>query len=178
MGFLFGSSVALADAANTVADTIENYPINFGDAMQKLLATTGFGAFGTVDGLKMLVMIVIGCVLIFLAIHKQYEPLLLLPIGFGMVLANLPLAGLMAEPVYDATGHMETAGGLLYYLYQGVKLRDIPPADIPRRGRDDGLWSADSQPQVAVPGRGGAAGHIRGVHRRAGDRHGPRPRRR
>ena len=127
MGFLFGSSVALADAANTVADTIENYPINFGDAMQKLLATTGFGAFGTVDGLKMLVMIVIGCVLIFLAIHKQYEPLLLLPIGFGMVLANLPLAGLMAEPVYDATGHMETAGGLLYYLYQGVKLGIYPP---------------------------------------------------
>ncbi|HIU46457.1 MAG TPA: sodium ion-translocating decarboxylase subunit beta [Candidatus Fimadaptatus faecigallinarum] len=101
--------------------------MNFGDAMQKLLATTGFGAFGTVDGLKMLVMIVIGCVLIFLAIHKQYEPLLLLPIGFGMVLANLPLAGLMAEPVYDATGHMETAGGLLYYLYQGVKLGIYPP---------------------------------------------------
>ena len=127
MGFLFGSTVALADAASTVADSIDNYPINFGEAIQNLIATTGFGAFGTVDGLKMLAMIAIGCVLIFLAIHKQYEPLLLLPIGFGMVLANLPLAGLMAEPVYNSAGEMETAGGLLYYLYQGVKLGIYPP---------------------------------------------------
>jgi oxaloacetate decarboxylase beta subunit len=60
-------------------------------------------------------MIIIGCVLIYLAIKKGYEPLLLLPIGFGVILANLPLAGLMEE------------GGLLYWLYQGVKLGIYPP---------------------------------------------------
>lgn len=62
-----------------------------------------------------LLMIIIGCVLIYLAIKKGYEPLLLLPIGFGVILANLPLAGLMEE------------GGLLYWLYQGVKLGIYPP---------------------------------------------------
>ena len=103
-------------------------------------------------------MIAIACVLLYLAIVKQFEPLLLLPIAFGMLLANLPLAGMMGDPVYteyaltdyakalsdaalknkeviagvNAAGEMvyrvETSnGGLLYYLYQGVKLGIYPP---------------------------------------------------
>lgn len=67
------------------------------------------------------VMIFIGCVLLYLAIVKKYEPLLLLPIAFGVVLTNLPLAGLMDGPLGDAPG------GLLYYLYQGVQLGIYPP---------------------------------------------------
>jgi len=59
-------------------------------------------------------------VLIFLAIGKQFEPLLLLPIAFGILLANLPLTGIMGEP------EGLEAGGLLYYLYQGVKLGIYP----------------------------------------------------
>lgn len=66
------------------------------------------------------VMIVIACVLLFLAIVKQYEPLLLVTIAFGMLLANLPKTGLMAKAVGDENG------GLLYYLYQGVKLGIYP----------------------------------------------------
>jgi len=66
-------------------------------------------------------MIGIGCVLIYLAIRKRYEPLLLLPIGFGIILGNLPLAGLMDPP---ADG---MPGGLLYYLFRGVKLVIYPP---------------------------------------------------
>ncbi|WP_249315982.1 sodium ion-translocating decarboxylase subunit beta [Gehongia tenuis] len=62
-----------------------------------------------------LVMLLIGCILIYLAVVKKYEPLLLLPIAFGMILANLPGANLMEE------------GGLLYFLYQGVKLGIYPP---------------------------------------------------
>lgn len=62
-------------------------------------------------------MIGISCVLIYLAIAKQYEPLLLLPIAFGMLLANIPMAGLSS---YDE-------GSLIYYLYQGVKLGIYPP---------------------------------------------------
>jgi sodium ion-translocating decarboxylase beta subunit len=65
---------------------------------------------------KSIVMIVLACILLYLAIVKKFEPLLLLPIAFGMLLANLPLAGLMSEPS-SASG----AGGLLYYLYMGVK---------------------------------------------------------
>jgi oxaloacetate decarboxylase beta subunit len=71
-------------------------------------------------------MIVISLVLIYLAIVKQYEPLLLLPIAFGMLLANLPLAGMMDEPI-KANGHLVQTGGLIYYLYQGVKLGIYPP---------------------------------------------------
>ena len=113
MGFLFGTSVALADGA-AAAET-SNYSLNVGETLMGLARDTGFGAFFVGDGWKMLAMIIIGCVLLYLAIHKGFEPLLLLPIGFGMILSNLPLAGLMDE------------GGLLYYLYKGVKLGIYPP---------------------------------------------------
>lgn len=83
----------------------------FIDALVSLWESSGFAALTW----KSIVMIIASFVLIYLAIVKEYEPLLLLPIAFGMLLANLPLAGLMAEP--SGTD----AGGLLYYLYQGVK---------------------------------------------------------
>ncbi|MCI8442455.1 MAG: sodium ion-translocating decarboxylase subunit beta [Provencibacterium sp.] len=63
------------------------------------------------------VMLIVSCVLLYLAIVKQFEPLLLLPIAFGMLLANIPVAAL--------NSHSE--GSLLYYLYQGVKLGIYPP---------------------------------------------------
>lgn len=61
------------------------------------------------------VMIGIACILIYLAIAKKFEPLLLLPIAFGVLLINLPLGGLMGDPTATEPG------GLLYYLYLGVK---------------------------------------------------------
>ncbi len=72
--------------------------------------------FAQID-IKTIIMLLISFVLIYLAVKKEYEPLLLLPIAFGMLLANLPVANLnsMAE------------GSLLYYLYQGVKLGIYPP---------------------------------------------------
>jgi len=73
------------------------------------------------------IMIGISFLLLFLAIKKGFEPLLLIPIAFGMFLANLPAAGLMAHPVYAADGSLETMGGLLYYIYQGNKLGIFPP---------------------------------------------------
>ena len=66
------------------------------------------------------IMIVISLILIYLAIKKEFEPLLLLPIAFGMLMVNL-FPGIMAEPTADANG------GLFYYLYQGVKLGIYPP---------------------------------------------------
>ncbi|HML47693.1 MAG TPA: sodium ion-translocating decarboxylase subunit beta [Clostridia bacterium] len=124
--------------------------------------TPEFSIIGTLRGLAessgvaalfqnpgQLLMIAVACVLLYLAIVKQYEPLLLIPIAFGMLLTNLPLAGMMGEPVYEylpdavhngkagvetvlADGtivyqYLRTSGGLLYYLYQGVKLGIYPP---------------------------------------------------
>ncbi|WP_423230294.1 sodium ion-translocating decarboxylase subunit beta [Acetanaerobacterium elongatum] len=88
----------------------------FIDSLIKLWNDSGFVALTW----QSLVMIIIACVLVYLAIVKKFEPLLLLPIAFGMLLANLPLTGLMA----GASG--SEPGGLLYYLYQGVKLGIYP----------------------------------------------------
>jgi len=71
---------------------------------------------------QQIVMICIAGILIYLAIVKKYEPLLLLPIAFGVLLANLPMANLMAPPPAESS----EPGGLLYYLYQGVKLGIYP----------------------------------------------------
>ncbi|HIS95125.1 MAG TPA: sodium ion-translocating decarboxylase subunit beta [Candidatus Ventricola gallistercoris] len=94
-------------------------------------------------------MILISFVLLYLAIVKQFEPLLLMPIAFGMLLTNLPLAGIMDEPIYEILSnptyhgkagipiyngdaligyqYIKQNGGLFYYLYQGVKLGIFPP---------------------------------------------------
>ena len=90
----------------------------FLDAARTILQDSGFAALTW----QHCVMIVLSFVLIYLAIAKKFEPLLLLPIAFGMLLANLPVAGLMAEPAEGSEG----PGGLLYYLYQGVKLGIYP----------------------------------------------------
>lgn len=80
------------------------------------------------------IMLFISLVLLYLAIVKQFEPLLLIPIAFGMLLANLPGADLMKEPVVEIimqngeyVSVTKELGGLLYYLYQGVKLGIYPP---------------------------------------------------
>ncbi|MCD8157883.1 MAG: sodium ion-translocating decarboxylase subunit beta [Clostridiales bacterium] len=86
-----------------------------------LLADSGFLLLFQGDGYKYIIMICVAIFFMYLAIVKKYEPLLLLPIAFGMLLANLPGAGLMAEPTEDAVG------GLLYYLYQGDALGIFPP---------------------------------------------------
>ena len=68
-----------------------------------------------------IIMIVVACILLYLGIAKKYEPLLLVPISFGMLLVNLPLGGLM----FPGTG--EDIGGLLYYLSLGLELGIYPP---------------------------------------------------
>ena len=81
------------------------------ETIAEFLEMTGF--FNLTAG--NVIMIGVGCILIYLAISKGYEPLLLLPIGFGAILTNIPLAGLMEE------------GGLLYFFYLGVKYGIFPP---------------------------------------------------
>ncbi|NLX62132.1 MAG: sodium ion-translocating decarboxylase subunit beta [Tissierellia bacterium] len=104
----------------------------FIDVLMNFLKSTGLANIT----IGQVIMILVSFVLLYLAIKKGFEPLLLVPIAFGMLLANLPLAGLMKEPVVEyitdpVTGEItketKELGGLLYYLYQGVKLGIYPP---------------------------------------------------
>lgn len=103
----------------------------------KLITSGGSTLFhiGSVD-VGTIIMIVISCVLIYLAIGKGFEPLLLLPIAFGMLLANMPGAGMLHNELFvgDGTdpnfttnfGEVLHSGGLLDLLYLGVKLGIYP----------------------------------------------------
>lgn len=82
------------------------------------------------SGWENYVMLLLSFVLFYLAIVKKFEPLLLLPIAFGMFIINIPGARevLFAEPLKDiVTGEVIEKGGLLYFLYQGVDLVIFPP---------------------------------------------------
>lgn len=87
------------------------------EIVQQLIDTSGFANLT----FNNLFMIVLACFFLYLGIKKQYEPYLMIPISFGILLVNLPLANLMAS------GSDGTPGGLLYYLYQGTNLGIYPP---------------------------------------------------
>lgn len=104
----------------------------FVDVIYEFLSSTGIA---NID-IGQIIMLLISFFLLYLAIVKEFEPLLLIPIAFGMLLANLPLAGLFNEPIVEIikdpkTGELVSKtlepGGLLYYLYLGVKLGIYPP---------------------------------------------------
>lgn len=111
---------------------------NLGTALEKFYSEMGFTTFFIGTGWKNLVMLAVGCVLLYLAIKKEYEPLLLLPIAFGMILTNLPGAGLFHtemwndeflnpdSPYYHSYRHVMAEGGLLDVLYIGVKAGIYP----------------------------------------------------
>ena len=86
---------------------------SFGASASKIIHSTGFSDLAGGD----LIMIGVGCTLIYLAIWKKFEPLLLLPMGFGCLLANLPLSMMKATD----------SGGLLNFFYQGVQHEILPP---------------------------------------------------
>jgi len=105
--------------------------INMTEKISKFLNDTGFAHLYSGEWLC-LVMILVACLLFYLAIVKKFEPLLLLPIAFGMLLTNLPGAGLY-HPELFAGGHVHWGNfvdmnnvGLLDYLYLGVKLGIYP----------------------------------------------------
>ncbi len=86
---------------------------SFFETLQRILSESGFAAFAKDP--RSLIMIVIACILLYLGIGKKYEPLLLVPIAFGMLMANFPLTGLLAAP---AAGK---SPGFLWVVYQGVQ---------------------------------------------------------
>lgn len=99
------------------------------DAIMNFLQQTGFSLIA--EDWRVLAMLAIACVLLYLAIVKKFEPLLLLPIAFGMLLTNLPGAGLYHSEFF-AGGHVhwgefaDGGAGLIDYLYLGVKLGIYP----------------------------------------------------
>ena len=105
------------------------------ETISSILQNSGIAGFFADGGYLNLIMIAVSCGLLYLAIKKQFEPLLLLPIAFGMLLANLPGAGIFHPEFFDAEalkegldfGHILHNGGLLDILYLGVKLGIYPP---------------------------------------------------
>ena len=102
------------------------------------------------------IMLLVSFFLLYLAIHKKYEPLLLLPIAFGMLLTNLPGAGMFhselwsafldpESPAYHSYGAILKEGGLLDVLYIGVK------AGVHRCRCHDRLWTAHRESEVPHP---------------------------
>lgn len=105
--------------------------VNLGESMVKFINDTGFAKLADGNWLC-LVMIGISCFLLYLAIVKKFEPLLLLPIAFGMLLTNLPGAGMYHPELFEG-GHVHWANfvdannvGMLDYIYLGVKLGLYP----------------------------------------------------
>ena len=123
----------VAATAIETADAAVAEDINLGESLMKFVDQSGFS--GIVNDWRVLVMLIISCVLLYLAIVKQFEPLLLLPIAFGMLLTNLPGAGMYHSELF-ADGHIhwtnaegvgfDRIGGLIDFLYLGVKLGIYP----------------------------------------------------
>ena len=116
------------------------------ESFLSFLRNTGVVALfsdGTVNAVKIIIMLAVACVLLYLAIVKKFEPLLLLPIAFGMLLTNLPMIkdssaimmhtefftdpAFMIDGKYLDVGLVCRKGGLLDLLYLGVKLGIYPP---------------------------------------------------
>lgn len=100
--------------------------MDIGQTFVKFLQDTGFATISW----QQAVMLVVSCVLLYLAIAKQYEPLLLLPIAFGMLLANLPGANLAVQySNMEQFGELVQSGqaNMIDILYLGVKLGVYPP---------------------------------------------------
>ena len=86
---------------------------SFFSALGSILADSGFASFH--EDPRSLIMILISFVLLYMGIGKRFEPLLLIPIAFGMLLANFPLTGLLNAPVDGSSP------GMLWVFYQGVQ---------------------------------------------------------
>ena len=103
--------------------------MNLLDSITKFLESTGFAILGSEGGVatfRTVVMLVIAGVLVYLAIVKGFEPLLLLPIAIGMLLTNLPGGGMFHSDFFMTSGSIDYGeilrhGGLLDILYIGVK---------------------------------------------------------
>ena len=87
--------------------------ISFFGILSKLFASSGFAGF--LEDPRQLIMIIVGCVLLYMGIKKKYEPLLLVPIAVGILLCNFPGTGILNPPTDTSSP------GFMWVLYQGVQ---------------------------------------------------------
>lgn len=106
------------------------------EVIVSIFSNSGYAFFFTAEGVKNLVMIIISFVFLYLGIKKGFEPLLMIPIAFGMLLANIPGANLAVQ-YHDLEGFRDLLAGrgefvgatpgLMDFLYFGVKAGIYPP---------------------------------------------------
>ncbi len=140
---------------------------NLGESMMKLLESTGFAA-SMDDSLPFpfanYVMLLVSFVLFYLAIARGFEPLLLVPIAFGVMMANIPGAydELMKTPVYEIEGNVSSSlvesGGLFYYLSKGVEWVIYPPLIFLAIGAMTDFGPLIANPKSLIMGAGAQLG--------------------
>lgn len=114
--------------------------------MDILMNFINTGSLG--DGMlsyKHIIMIIVGCIFLYLAIAKQYEPLLLVPIGFGIIVGNIPADPILEMGIYD---HNSVLG----FLYKGVELGIYPPLIFLGVGAMTDFSAMLSQPRLMLLG--------------------------
>lgn len=135
------------------------------NVLQEIVETSGFAALVSAGGWKNLIMIALACVLLYLGIGKKFEPLLLVGIAFGMLLTNLPGAGLISsgalgrdhrrqQGLWRCAHRGRPAGYSVHRRQNGV----VSISDFPGRWRHDRFWAAVGQSQKPAAGLSGTAG--------------------
>ncbi len=124
------------------------------DVFEKVLATTGFAHME----LGNVLMIIIGCLAIYFAIVKQYEPLLLLPIGFGVIVGNIPYMEGLPIGVYDTVENGFSQNSVFSLIYYGVSSGVFPPLIFLGIGALTDFSSLISSPKSMLLGAAAQAG--------------------
>ena len=145
--FTFGICMMslFAEAQNIVNQTVTNnntFAVNTGGVMD------GYHIGLAKITIGQMIMIVLALFLAYLSVAKKYEPLLLLPLAFGIILGNIPIAGLSA---YDE-------GGLIHFLYQGIRYVIYPPLIFLCIGSMTDFGPLIASPKTALIGLGGQLG--------------------
>lgn len=117
------------------------------DMLINFLQTTGFALLTW----QHILMILIGSVFLFLAIRLKYEPLLLVPIGLGMIIGNIPYPDTLALGVHDE-------GSVFYFIYQGIKLGIFPPLIFLGIGAMTDFSSMIANPKLVLLGAAAQVG--------------------
>ena len=147
---------------------------SFLETMADLARESGFAGFIADDGWKNIIMILVSFLFMYLAIAKGFEPLLLLPISFGMLLTNLPFAEMYHPEFWDYIeveerggvindhyidyGRVLQHGGLLDILYMGVKLQIYPPLIFLGIGAMTDFGPLIANPKSLIMGAGAQLG--------------------
>lgn len=118
------------------------------DMILRIIETTGFANLQWSN----IIMIVVGCVAIYLAIVKNYEPLLLLPIGFGVIVGNIPYIQGLPLGVYDTVANGAPQNSVFSLIYWGVTSGIFPPLIFLGIGALTDFSSLISNPKLVLLG--------------------------